>query len=191
MPEKIFGGSEEVSYIYTSAGVKLATKVGSSLTYYRGPFVYNNSELDLIIHPEGTVRPTSSGYMYYYAKKDHTGSTRVVCHEANGTMISDQTTDYYPFGLSHEDNNVQANRYLYSGKELQDQEINGKKLNLYDFGSRNYDPILGRWNRIDPALQFTNTYAYCGNSTMMYIDPDGEFAIFSFVIVFFKGLFTK
>ena len=45
LPQKIFAGSENITYIYTSAGIKLATKVGSSLTYYRGPFVYKDLAL--------------------------------------------------------------------------------------------------------------------------------------------------
>ena len=154
------------------------------MTYYRGPFVYHGSTLDHIAHPEGVIRKPSGSYVYYYNKSDHTGSNRVLCHSSGGKMIVDQSTDYYPYGLSHSnaDQNLDANRYLYSGKELQDQQINGKMLQLYDFGSRNYDPVLGRWFNIDPALQFTNPYLYCGNSPMMYIDPDGEFIVTAMII---------
>lgn len=48
-------------------------------------------------------------------------------------------------------------------------------LSLYDFGSRYYDPELGRWLNIDPALQLVSPYGYCGNNPIRYIDPDGEF----------------
>ncbi len=37
LPETVSIGNEKVSYIYTSSGEKLAIRVGSSLTYYRGP----------------------------------------------------------------------------------------------------------------------------------------------------------
>ena len=40
LPEAVSIGNEKVSYIYTSSGEKLATRVGSSLTCYRGPLVY-------------------------------------------------------------------------------------------------------------------------------------------------------
>lgn len=175
LPQRIFGSSGEVSYIYTSSGEKLATKVGSSLTYYRGPFVYSGDAVEYISQPEGLIRKATGNYIYYYTKADHTGSTRLLCHASGNQMVVDQTTEYYPYGLSYRNENLNLNRHLYSGKELQDQTINGKMLGLYDFGSRNYDPILGRWFNIDSALQFTNPYLYCGNSPMMYQDPDGEF----------------
>ena len=47
-------------------------------------------------------------------------------------------------------------------------------LSLYDFGSPYYDPELGRWLNIDPALQLVGSYGYCGNNPIRYIDPDGE-----------------
>ena len=174
LPERIFAGTDEVSYIYNSTGQKLATKAGSSFTYYRGDLVYNDGELDHIIHPEGLARKASGGFVYYYAKKDHIGSTRVLCYHQAGAMRAVQTTDYYPFGLSFFSASTNYNRYLFSGKELQDQNVGGKKLMLYDFGARNYDPTLGRWFNIDPALQFTNPYTYCANNPVMYVDPNGE-----------------
>ena len=62
-------------------------------------------------------------------------------------------------------------------------------LGLYDFHARYYNPMFGRWFKPDPALQTTNPYLYCGNSPVMYVDPDGEF-FFSALIpglgVFFR-----
>ncbi|BDF54503.1 hypothetical protein CE91St24_35390 [Odoribacteraceae bacterium] len=45
LPEEVYVGNEKVSYIYTSSGEKLATRVGSSLTCYRGPLVYSGETL--------------------------------------------------------------------------------------------------------------------------------------------------
>jgi len=50
-------------------------------------------------------------------------------------------------------------------------------LNLYDFGSRNYDPALGRWMNIDPQAQKYYSYSeynYTLNNPMYYVDPNGE-----------------
>lgn len=175
LPQTIsVGNVEKVFYIYTSAGEKLATKVGGSLTYYRGSFVYSGSELGYMIHPEGLIRKPSGSYVYYYTKTDHVGSTRLLCHANGTTMVSDQTTDYYPYGLSHSSENLNLNRYLYNGKELQDQNMGDKMLGLYDFGSRMYDPVVGRWFNVDPKLQFVNPYSYCANNPILYVDPNGE-----------------
>ena len=174
LPETVSIGNEKVSYIYTSSGEKLATQVGSSLTYYRGPLVYSGNNLLYLVHPEGLTRKSTIGFVYYYAKRDHLGSTRVLCHASGNTLVADQATGYYPFGLAHGHENLNLNRYLFSGKELQDQSLGGKLLGLYDFGSRFYDPTLGRWFNVDPRLEFVSPYGYCANNPVLYIDPNGE-----------------
>ena len=179
LPETVSIGNGKVSYIYTSAGEKLATRVGSSLTYYRGPLVYSGNNLLYLVHPEGLTRKSTGGYVYYYMKRDHLGSTRVLCHASGTTLVADQTTGYYPFGLAHGHGNLNLNRYLFSGKELQDQSLGGKLLGLYDFGSRFYDPTLGRWFNVDPRLEFVSPYGYCANNPVLYIDPNGEDIVLS------------
>ena len=174
LPETVSIGNEKVSYIYTSSGEKLATRVGSSLTYYRGPLVYSGNNLLYLVHPEGLTRKSTSGFVYYYAKRDHLGSTRVLCHANGNTFVADQATGYYPFGLAHGHENLNLNRYLFSGKELQDQSLGGKLLGFYDFVSRFYDPTLGRWFNVDPKLEFVSPYGYCANNPVLYIDPNGE-----------------
>ena len=174
LPETVSIDNGKVSYIYTSSGEKLATQVGSSLTYYRGPLVYSGNNLLYLVHPEGLTRKSTIGFVYYYAKRDHLGSTRVLCHANGNTFVADQTTGYYPFGLAHGHENLNLNRYLFSGKELQDQSLGGKLLGLYDFGSRFYDPTLGRWFNVDPKLEFVSPYGYCANNPVLYIDPNGE-----------------
>lgn len=131
-----------------------------------------------MIHPEGTItrEETSSGdtYTYNYFKTDHMGSTRAMLSAVDGTLQASQRTDYYPFGLSFENNNLNKNKYLFSGKEFQDGQVNGSMLGWYDFGARFYDPVLGRWFNMDPASQVANPYLFCGNSPMMYVDKDGR-----------------
>ena len=50
-------------------------------------------------------------------------------------------------------------------------------LNTYDYGARQHDPILGRWDRIDPLCEkyySTSPYVYCANNPVRFIDPDGR-----------------
>ncbi|MEJ8782440.1 MULTISPECIES: hypothetical protein [Butyricimonas] len=88
MPEEVRVGNEKVFYIYTSFGEKLATRVGSSLTCYRGPLVYSGETLLYLVHPEGLTRKSTGGYVYYYMKLDHPGCMRVLCHASGNTLIS-------------------------------------------------------------------------------------------------------
>ncbi len=91
-----------------------------------------------------------------------------------------QINDYYPYGLSINGINADRNDYLnkYTSKELQTGEFDpdlSTGLEMFDFGSRFYDPQLGRWFTPDPAEQFHNPYLAMGNNPVMYVDPDGEF----------------
>ncbi len=65
------------------------------------------------------------------------------------------------------------NRYLYNGKELQDDH----DLNWYDYGARFYDAQLARFHSIDPHAENyypISTYAYVANNPIIRIDPDGR-----------------
>ena len=192
LPSEISKGQTKISYIYNARGEKLAQEVatssGSSLTYYRGVMVYNGNALDYILHPAGVTRKVSSGYVYDYFLTDHLGSTRVVLEASGNTLVPIQTTEYYPFGLAFANNNLDKNKYLFSGKEIQNVTFGNEMLGMYDFGSRFYDPLLSRWFCQDPASQLASPYGYCANNPIALVDPDGEF-IFGYLSGWFRGLF--
>lgn len=189
------GNGGEIRYIYDAEGQKLATFSDGSFTYYRSVMVYggtpnSNEQLLYITHPEGVIDNVNGTYVYKYFFNDYLGNVRSVAFAdiETQTLIEEQATDYYPFGLAHSYSNLHKNRYLFSGKELQDAEVGESGfLGLYDFGARYYNPMLGRWFNIDPALQLTNPYLFCGNAPMVYVDPNGEF-FFTFLCGFIPGL---
>ncbi|WP_270454686.1 hypothetical protein, partial [Butyricimonas virosa] len=57
------------------------------------PLVYSGNNLLYLVHPEGLTRKSTIGFVYYYAKRDHLGSTRVLCH---ATRVTTCFTWYIP-----------------------------------------------------------------------------------------------
>ncbi len=83
---------------------------------------------------------------------------------------------YYPFGLSTANSwtreNTTGNNFLYNG---------GTELNtttqVYDLHYRNYDPVLGRMNQVDPLASkygSVTPYNYAFNAPTNMNDPLGD-----------------
>ena len=88
-----------------------------------------------------------------------------------------QENHYYPFGLSMEGTwvntpSVSDSKYLYNGKELNDDF----GLGLMYYGARFYDAAVGQWTTFDPLAEKMRRYSpynYVLDNPMRFIDPDG------------------
>ncbi|NPD80663.1 hypothetical protein HPS57_01510 [Prevotella sp. PINT] len=147
----------------------------SDTTEYLGDLIFENGKLDKILFSGGYVSckgNNSDKFAFHYYIKDHLGNNRAVVSE-NGTI--EQMTNYYPFGNSFADasTNPSLQPYKYNGKEL--DRMHG--LDWYDYGARNYDPVLCQWTSVDPLCEnyyHVSPYAYCLNNPVSNIDPDGR-----------------
>ena len=166
-----FSDASTITYTYTADGTKLRTvhKIGNTTTTtdYCGNVIYENGTQKLLLTEEGYVNLTGTQQYHYYLK-DHQGNNRVVINQG-GTV--EETNHYYPFGGLFASTNTQP--YKYNGKELDTK----KGLNWYDYGARHYDAAIGRFTTVDVMAEKhyeVHPYAYCGNSPVVRIDPDGN-----------------
>ena len=102
------------------------------------------------------------------------GNIRTVLDD-NKSVI--QANDYYPFGMAHHTYALDKNKYLYNGKELQDDVLSGTEFGNLDYGARFYDPMIGRWHVKDPLAEKYygfSVYNYCINNPLKFIDYGGK-----------------
>lgn len=74
---------------------------------------------------------------------------------------------YDAFGRLTERRFDGENRLGYNGKRM--DPYSGR----YDYGYRDYDPMVMRWTTVDPVKDGVNWYSYVGNDPVNRIDPLG------------------
>lgn len=124
----------------------------------------------------------TDAFNFYYYNKDHLGNNREVI-DFRGKIC--QVINYYPFGTPFSDQSITLQAdfqpYKYNGKEF--DMMHG--LNTYDYGARQYNPIVPTWDRIDPLCEnfgYMSPYNYCLDNPVNTTDQDGEGPILGAVI---------
>jgi RHS repeat-associated protein len=143
----------------------------------------NDTQTDPVIKaPHGYLNrqiiASAPGYAYIFLSNENPTLVDVYFDDLKITHAKSavvQMDDYYPFGLtfnSYQRENSTKQKYLYNGKELQD-ELN---LGWLDFGARMYMNDIGRWGVVDPLadkMRRWSPYNYSFNNPLRFIDPDG------------------
>lgn len=162
------------------------------------------TKLVYFFHAEGYVNNTVINnvnvYNYIFNYKDHLGNVRMsyAWDTATSSLKIFEETHYFPFGLKHTKYNKSQYQFIaspYGGyntgiagradnsRKIYNHKFNDKefqeelKLNVYDYGFRNYDPAIGRWMNIDPLAEISSSvspFSYGYNNPLFYIDSDGQ-----------------
>jgi len=82
---------------------------------------------------------------------------------------------YYPFGLTVSTSamGMTPQPLKYNGKELE----TSFDLQTYEYGARQYNSQIGRWNGVDPlAAKYygVSPFVYVANNSVKFVDPDGK-----------------
>ena len=126
----------------------------------------------------------------YYYHPDHLGSSSYITN-LDGEVV--QHVEYVPFGevFLEEKNAVWNTPYLFNGKELD------KETGLSYYGARYYESKISVWISVDPLADFNpimndehyidgehnggvynsgnlNSYGYCYQNPVKYVDPNGK-----------------
>ena len=117
-------------------------------------------------------------FRYVYKLLDHLGNNRVSFTKNDTTEELDvlQTNDYYPFGLEHGKENIEAS----SSNLGENWKFNGVERNadteFYEMDFRQYNPSIGRFTSVDPLSEERNwvsTYNFAQNNPILRVDPTG------------------
>ena len=204
-PQRVqFTNGNVTKYVYTSTGIKLRTVhytavpnitvpigtkriltlgpngdvLSADTTDYHSGLLLTNGQPSIYLYDGGycSLRSPSGNQAisFHYYNRDHQGNIRVVVNATTGSV--EQVTNYYPFGTVYSDStthNPGFQKFKFNGKEL--DLTHG--LNTYDYGARLFDPILERWDRMDPLCEkfyCISPYAYCLNNPIKLLDLQGE-----------------
>lgn len=161
-------------------------KVGTTIKYkkdYLDNKELSNDVIESIYHNDGRVVKDDSVFKYEYWIKDHLGNVRVTFADDNsdGIVASNEVrsrNDYYTFGMEMNSRWKLAETYhlqnqkKYNGKEW----VNEMNLGQLLYGKRPYNPILGRFESVDPISHMfpsLSSYNYASNNPIRNIDLHG------------------
>ena len=170
-------------YTYSADGEKLrrAVTLNGVTTYtdYIDGIEYDgtsnsNEAITFVQTEEGRSLPNGSTWNYEYNLADHLGDTRLSFDSGTGAARTEQQDNYLPFGMDISVGTINSpqNYYLYNKKESQ------PSWNVYDYGARFYDPVIGRWTSVDPLAEKDrrwSPYGYGHDNPIRFIDVDGMF----------------
>ena len=109
------------------------------------------------------------GGITYRIISDHLGSPRLIINTTDGTVV--EAIEYDEWGNVLSDTNPGFQPFSFAGG------LHDLDTKLVRFGSRDYDPEMGRWTSKDPIrfeARDSNIFGYVLNDPVNFIDPEGQ-----------------
>jgi RHS repeat-associated protein len=151
----------------------LTTNLGATTTYIVGAHYEVTDGVVTKYCFAGAQRVAMrKGSTLSYLLGDHLGSTSITTN-TSGTLVSEMR--YKPWGETRYTSGTTPTQYQYTGQR------NDSYINLLWYGSRHYDPELGRFIQPDSivptfvqGVQAYDRFAYVSNNPVRYNDPTGH-----------------
>ncbi len=139
------------TFVYTGLGLSVRTDASGTTHFVRCSCGLLNNER------------TPDGKKYYYLF-DGLGSI-VGMTDSSGKEVNGYVYDPFGQSVAQKEQSGLNNPWKFAGGYLD------SSTNLYKFGTRYYDPSLGRWTQLDPVGA---GYVYAGDDPVNAVDPSGE-----------------
>ncbi len=162
------------TFVYDGDGKRVKSIIGSETTLFIGSHYEVTNGVATKYYLAGTSRIAmrKDGTLSYFLS-DHLGSTSLTT-DSTGSLMFEQR--YKPWGETRytTPNASAVSEYQYTG------QFSDSYINLLWYGSRHYDPALGRFispDSIVPGLdnpQAWDRFSYTFNNPVRYVDPDGH-----------------
>jgi len=184
-PKTIKKGSATETLVYNALGQMIKTSGGAAgtvLYWYdeAGHLLGEYSSTGALVQetlwlgdlPVATLRPSGSTVAVYYVHTDQLNTPRAVTRPSDNQYMWRWFSD--PFGTNAANSNPAGAGTFPFNLRFPGQIFDGQ-AGLHQNGFRDYDPAIGRYPTSDPIGLGggVNTYAYVGNSPMLFIDGEG------------------
>lgn len=174
-PVKVTTADEEIDFLYSANGTKLAQIIPENdiRRDYCGAFELCDGVLERVHVGNGFFTAADSVLHVYL--RDIQGGVLAVYNTAGSRR--EQIVETYPYGMPHSSetlSEVDVNRRWFGGKEFTAES----GVNLYDFNARWLNPALAMFTTPDPLAFDTpdvSPYTFCAGDPVNYSDPTGLF----------------
>ena len=174
-------------YTYDGDGNRVKAVVNGETTHYPGRHFestlgsghtkYYFAGGQLIAFERSPEYETNYGRRYVF--RDHLGSTSVIANGGGTKLWEDRFKAFgdtrFTYCKNNDPNFPMQTGYRYTGQRHEPD------IGLYDYRSRFYDPVLGRFTQPDTIVpepgnpQSLNRYLYVNNRPTVFNDPTGHY----------------